>query len=361
MATTYGAPTGLDLSACSVTATGGTTSQTLADMGKAIGDNATAVASAQSDATDAKTAATSAQTAAEAATSAISNLDNTYIPKSAIGANNGVVALDNGGGVMVPATPGNSGWVSYSSNAQESFIWMSSTEYTAAGASAPNVVQSKLAGLHFGGGSRTINGKATATAYLEVGADVFQPLHITTDLGQSDAAWANIYSVTAVQVTSDKNYKTVEGVFGDPSYVDGTKLSAALLNVKTTVYKINDAIEKKGTAARNHVGFIAQDIEAALTAAGLNPAEYALWTNSPQYELVQKDTGKKDAVGNPVYESVRQPKLDANGKQEYKQMLRYEEVLCVMVGALKEQIQTANATISSLANRISALESKAGA
>lgn len=360
MATTYGAPTNLDLSACSVTATGGSTSQTLADLGKAVSDNATAVATAQSDATDAKTAASAAQSTANGAASAVSSLGDTYIPKTAIGANNGVVGTDSGGGIMVPNTTGTS-WVSYPSNAQASFIWMSSTQYTGAGASAPNMVQGMQSGLHFGGGPRTINGKATPTAYLEVASDVFQPRHITTDLGQSDAAWANVFAATAVQVTSDKNYKTVQGVLGQASYPDGEKLSAALLTVNTTVFKLNDAIATKGTSARNHVGFIAQDIEAALTAAGLKPSDYALWTNSPQYEIVQKDTGKKDGAGNPIYESVRQPKLDANGNQEYKQMLRYEEVLCVMVSALKEQLQTANATISSLANRVSALESKAGA
>lgn len=80
MATTYGAPTALDLSDCSVTATGGTTSQTLADMGKAVEDNATAVASAQSAATSAADTAASAVTTAQAATDAINGLGNTYIP-----------------------------------------------------------------------------------------------------------------------------------------------------------------------------------------------------------------------------------------------------------------------------------------
>ena len=67
----YGAPTNLDLSACNVTATGGSTVQTLADLGKAVADNATAVATAQTAAATAQTDASAASaTAATAQTNA---------------------------------------------------------------------------------------------------------------------------------------------------------------------------------------------------------------------------------------------------------------------------------------------------
>ncbi|GCD48771.1 hypothetical protein [Acetobacter pasteurianus] len=89
MATTYGAPTGLDLSACSVTATGGTTSQTLADLGKVVGDNATAVTTAVTNATDANATATQASADAAAATAAVGNA----VLKTDIGVANGVAGL----------------------------------------------------------------------------------------------------------------------------------------------------------------------------------------------------------------------------------------------------------------------------
>lgn len=70
MATTYGAPTGLDLSGCSVTATGGSTSITLADLNKSVNDAATSISTANS-------VAASAADKADAAYTAINNLDET--------------------------------------------------------------------------------------------------------------------------------------------------------------------------------------------------------------------------------------------------------------------------------------------
>ena len=47
--------------------------------------------------------------------------------------------------------------------------------------------------------------------------------------------------------------------------------------IQPQMYRWRDAVAKKGDAARLHLGYIAQRIEEALIALGLDPARYAFW------------------------------------------------------------------------------------
>lgn len=184
----------------------------------------------------------------------------------------------------------------------------------------------------------------------------------TSNLGMANNAWGNIYSKTAVQVTSDANQKTVIGSLGDAAYTDGQKLAGALFGLDTTMFQLNDSIAEKGSAnARLHAGFIAQKVQAAITDAGLDPAKYALWTNTPVYETTEVDTGKKDSAGNSITTRTVALKKDAQGNQVYTQMLRYEQILCVLFEAAKAKITTQESALSALTMRVAALEAKAGA
>ena len=172
-----------------------------------------------------------------------------------------------------------------------------------------------------------------------------------SDLGSASFAYGNIYSKTAVQVTSDATQKTVIGSLGDASYTDGQKLAAALLGLDTCMFQLNASIAEKGSAnARLHAGFIAQQVQAAITAAGLDPAKYALWTNTPVY--------KDEIVNGSV---VPSPVLDGNGNQVYMQMLRYDQILCILFEAAKAKITAQENALSALTTRVAALEAKAGA
>ncbi len=361
MDTTYGAPTGLDLSACSVTATGGTTSQTLADLGKDVGDNATAISVAQSVATDAKTASDTATTNVATLTTTVNNLDTKYIPQTSIGVANGVVGTDSGNGIIVPNTVTGDGFVTYNpvQAGRYCHVWFRLLTSTGTEINAPTLnadfVDNHLGiiGDYYEAGNKT---------FIETVTDCVQPFHGTCDLGATDSPWANIYSKTAVQVTSDANEKTVAGSLGDTTYSDGQKLATALFGLDSCLYQLNSSIASKGAAnARLHAGFIAQQVEAAITAAGLDPSKFSLWTNTPLIEVVKTDTGKKDADGNEIYSYTRQPKLDSKGNQVYGQMLRYEELFSVLFEACKAKINEQESAITDLTTRVAALEAKAGA
>lgn len=358
MATTYGAPTGLDLSACSVTATGGTTSQTLANLGKVVADNATAVATASSDASSANSTATqagqdaaNALTAASSASAAAATAQTTAAAAQAAAANavqtsqagvaNGYVTLNADGRVVIPAAKDNNATISYGEGADTTQTIQSLTQMTLSNGTTKTTAQ--IWGI--------IDSDSKAATTM-AGMDRLRPAGDgSADLGSASFAFGNVYSKTAVQVTSDVTQKTVIGSLGDVSYTDGQKLAAALFGLDTCMFQLNASIAEKGSAnARLHAGFIAQQVQAAITAAGLDPAKYALWTNTPVY--------KDEIVNGSV---VPSPVLDGNGNQVYMQMLRYDQILCVLFEAAKSKIAEQESALSALTMRVAALEAKAGA
>ncbi|WP_339077806.1 tail fiber domain-containing protein [Acetobacter sp. AC2005] len=358
MATTYGAPNGLDLSACSVTATGGSTVQTLADLGKAVADNATAVATASSDASSANTVATqagqdaaNALTAASSASAAAATAQSTATAAQAAAANavqtsqagvaNGYAAINANGYVSVPVGSNNNATVIYGDGADTSKTIQSWTQRKLS--NGTTVINAMVWG---------IVDSDNKSALTLSGVDRVRPANNgISDLGSAGFAYGNIYSKTAVQVTSDATQKTVIGSLADVSYEDGQKLAAALFGLDTCMFQLNASIAEKGAdAARLHAGFIAQKVQAAIMAAGLDPAKYALWTNSPVY--------KDEVVDGSV---VQSPVLDGEGKQVYMQMLRYEQILCVLFEAAKAKISAQESALSALTTRVAALEAKAGA
>lgn len=328
---TYGAPTGLDLSACSVSLDGGKTTQTLAQLSGEVAASNTAITSAVQTAGTANTTATSALTEAQSAVSTVKNA----VPTSAVGAVSGVAGINAGGGVVVPPIAG--------SNANLNF---------GGGDSAP-IGDNNGATISY-----TFKTKGSPTDYLNNaspdGSGAFARFLAgkvltglgsgTLSIGWSSQPIAAVYSTTAAIVTSDATTKTVNGKLSDSSYALGQKLVAALATVQPTIYKLNTSIAEKGAdKARYHVGYIAQDVEAALAAAGLSPAEFALWTNSAQFTATEKD-GQLTQVAT----------VDGAGNQQYIQMLRYEEIFPVILAGL-------TASVENLVSRVAALEAKGGA
>lgn len=94
----------------------------------------------------------------------------------------------------------------------------------------------------------------------------------TDNLGGGGNRWATIYAGTATINTSDTTEKQqIEEL--------NAAEKAAALTIKAGIkrFKFNDAVAKKGAAARIHVGVIAQEVAAAFEAQGLDPAHYALF------------------------------------------------------------------------------------
>lgn len=120
----------------------------------------------------------------------------------------------------------------------------------------------------------------------------------TVNLGGASNRWNTVYAATGTINTSDRNEKQdIEGLS------DAEVRVATALKGLIRKFRIKDAVAVKGNAARIHFGVIAQDVEAAFLAEGLDPFRYGVLC--------------RDAM--------------TNGSFRYG--VRYEELLAFIIGA----------------------------
>ena len=141
-------------------------------------------------------------------------------------------------------------------------------------------------------------------------------------LGTSSNRWSTVYAATGTINTSDGNQKTVIGALT----IAEQNVAKAIKGLFKT-FKFNDAIAKKGVdKARIHVGVVAQDVQAAFVAQGLDPNKYALFCS---------DTWYTDENGI-VFESNMNDKntLIPNLTTHTQLGVRYEELLAFVISAI---------------------------
>jgi hypothetical protein len=215
-----------------------------------------------------------------------------------------------------------------------------------------------------GGGSlRAINNLGSGTARLEPTVDN------TTDLGFTSKRYDDVYATNGTIQTSDRNEKQ------DIAALTATEmLVAARISGLFKTFRWIDSVADKGDNARTHTGVIAQDVQAAFTAEGLDAGDYALFTSATWWET-QTEVPAVDAVeavdatydddGNELTAAVEAVEaadaytrtdtyntLDEapDGATERTRMgIRYPELLA-FVGAYNEQ------RFASIETRLAALE-----
>lgn len=176
--------------------------------------------------------------------------------------------------------------------------------------------QSGFTGYVFGGvdGTRVTIG---SSGHIVPGADN------TQNFGSGSLRWATIYAGSGTINTSDERYKVIRagGDLAEAEYL-------AWSNVRAIVYRDADSVAVKGDAARLHIGYSWQAIDAAFTAQGLNAREYGLWCEDPVLAPVEKTRTAtreaKDADGVPL--TTVEPVLDENGEPVFETVQATEEV-----------------------------------
>jgi len=129
------------------------------------------------------------------------------------------------------------------------------------------------------------------------------------DVGNSIFRFDDIYATNGTIQTSDQNEKQQIAALTDAEITAAKAISALF---KT--FKWNKAVTEKGDAARTHTGVIAQDVQAAMTAAGLDAGDYAFFISSTWWET-QTEVPAVEAV-EAVYEDVVIPAvLDEDGNE----------------------------------------------
>ena len=118
-----------------------------------------------------------------------------------------------------------------------------------------------------------------------------------------------------------------------------------------------------GTSGRTHTGFIAQDVEEAMRAAGLTNMDFAGFCQDQKTEQVQKTktvSATDPESGQEILEEMPYTE-DVSVENEYVYSLRYEEFIALntaMIQQLMKKSEEQKAVIAGLKDRISALEQR---
>ena len=127
----------------------------------------------------------------------------------------------------------------------------------------------------------------------------------TQDVGSSGIRWDDIYATNGTIQTSDRNEKEAIASLTPTEMLVAARLSSSFKN-----FKWKDSVAEKGAAARMHSGIIAQDVQDAFAAEGLDASDYAMFISGTWWET-QTDVPAVEAVaevvdeeGNAVTEAV---------------------------------------------------------
>ena len=173
------------------------------------------------------------------------------------------------------------------------------------------------------------------------------------DLGRINVRFDDVYATNGSIQTSDRNEKQ------DVAALTATEmLVAARISGLFKTFRWIDSVADKGDNARTHTGVIAQDVQAAFTAEGLDAGDYALFTSATWWET-QTDVAAVEAdEDNDIEASDAHTRTDTydtldeapDGATERTRMgIRYPELLA-FVGAYNEQ------RFASIETRLAALE-----
>jgi len=224
---------------------------------------------------------------------------------------------------------------------------------------------STVGSIASGGGRLAIGDATVGLRFVDASTARISPWNLSTqadrdnavDLGESSARFDDIYATNATIQTSDLTLKTAIA-----SLTDAEITAAKAISKLFKTFKWNDAVEAKGDNARTHTGVIAQDVQQAMTDAGLDAGNYAFFISSTWWETQTEVPAVDEVVdedGNVITEAkeayTRTDTYDTleeapEGATERTRLgIRYPELLA-FIGAATEQ------RLTSIEARLAALE-----
>ncbi len=219
----------------------------------------------------------------------------------------------------------------------------------------------------------------TGSTGLRFGSNSYLPHNMTSnglrdnaiDIGSGSYRYDDIFATNTTIQTSDQNEKQQIA-----SLTDAEITAAKAISKLFKTFKWNDSVEAKGDNARTHTGHVAQEVQSAMTDAGLDVTKYAFWCSDtwwehlvdvPAVEAVEAVTGTEtDDDGNEV-EIILQEAVEAQdaytrvdayytaedapegATQRTRLGIRYPQLLA-FIGAATEQ------RLTSIEARLTALE-----
>lgn len=168
-------------------------------------------------------------------------------------------------------------------------------------------------GAYTSGGTATDVVNINAQANTNTGS-VYPVTDDGPTLGVASKRWKEVFAVTGTINTSDQREKQQVRTLTDAEIAVATSCKSLV-----KAYKWNNSVASKGEKARIHIGVMAQELEAAFTAQGLDASDYGMFCS---------DTWWTDAEGN-VFEE------DGEGLIEQTRLgVRYDQVLAFIISTL---------------------------
>lgn len=185
----------------------------------------------------------------------------------------------------------------------------------------------------------TVNASVSLTIHSN-GSKLFNPASDgDIQMGASNVRWGQIYSTSSTISTSDARLKTT------PEAVPDAVLDA-WGDVGFVQFQMLDSVAQKGAdSARLHSGLVAQRIDEAFKAHGLDARRYGLFC----WDEWDAEPEQRDENGAVVQEA-------REGGERYS--LRYEEALCMEAAYQRRRADRAEARIAALEERLVALEAR---
>ena len=140
------------------------------------------------------------------------------------------------------------------------------------------------------------------------------------DLGTSSLRWRDVYCNQGAFNNSDIELKQ------DIASLSAAEMKAAKrLSALFKTYRWKDAVEEKGTdKARTHTGMIAQQIQAAMSAEGLDATKYGLFGTDEWYENDKKEVITLDQLKDDIPDPLDSSKtLTPPSTEGYTKVSRY--------------------------------------
>lgn len=143
--------------------------------------------------------------------------------------------------------------------------------------------------------------------------------------GSAAQRWSTVYAVSGTINTSDANTKQDIADLDNAERLVATRLKGLIKK-----FRFKDAVAAKGSAARIHVGVIAQDVQAAFVAEGLDPAQYGVFCSDTWWEREEttmvNDTPRTRIVAHTTF---------VEGGTEHTRLgIRYDELFAFIISAL---------------------------
>ncbi len=175
----------------------------------------------------------------------------------------------------------------------------------------------------------------------------------TTDLAHTGTRFNDAFIANGVTTTSDEREKQQIALLTDKEITAAKAISKLF---KT--YKWNDAVEEKGDNARTHTGVIAQEVEKAMSDAGLDAGDYGFFMSDTWWET-QTEVAAVDANEEKGIEAqdaytrtnlhTKKDEAPEGATERNRKGIRYPELLA-FIGAATEQ------RLTNIETRLEALE-----